>query len=142
MNPKSFMVPMMILFLAIVLVFLGAATAEEPRPFIPDKALCVKMLRFGKQAYQRGKYLDAKEYFRKAVQADPSSGVAWRYYDQATIFALAEKVEKNAGLTLPDLSTREEVGTGTPSSAPTPPPPPTVPSKKGTEFKIVEDEGC
>jgi hypothetical protein len=49
---------------------------EEPRLFIPDKALCAKMLRFGKQAYMRGRYLNAKAYFRRAVQADPASVVA------------------------------------------------------------------
>ena len=79
-----------------------------PRPANcpPDKELCARMLRFGNEAYARGKYLDAKEYFRKAVKADPTSLKAWRYYDQAVIFGLAEKVEKNANLILPDVSTR------------------------------------
>ena len=62
------------------------------------------MLATGKQAYQRGKYLDAKEYFRKAIQADPTSTVAWRYYDTAVIFGLAEKVGKNSDLIAPDVS--------------------------------------
>jgi hypothetical protein len=116
--------------------------AEEPKLFIPDKALCAKMLRHGKEAYMRGKYLDAKAYFRKAVQADPTSQTAWRYYDQAAIFALAERVEKDAGLIMPGVSTRQTLDTETPSA---PPPPPTAaaPAKKEeTEFRIVEDEGC
>ena len=115
-------------------------TGEEPKLFIPDKALCAKMLRFGKQAYQRGKYLDAKEYFRKAVQADPGSQVAWRYYDLAAIFALAEKVEKNADLVAPGASVR---GEGSPQATPppSPPSPKAAPSPK-QEFKIVDDEGC
>jgi tetratricopeptide (TPR) repeat protein len=79
------------------------------------------MIRHGQEAYQRGKYLDAKEYFRKAVQADPSSLAAWAYYDQAVIFALAEKVEKNANLVMPDTSTRSGVQAA--ASAKTPPPP-------------------
>jgi hypothetical protein len=118
----------------------STAVCEEPKGFIPDKALCAKMLRFGKEAYERGKYLDAKEYFRKAVQADPTSTLAWRSYDQAVIFALAEKVEKNANLVLPDTSSREETRSGAlsaPQPATTPPA-----AKKGTGFKIVEDEGC
>ncbi len=113
---------------------------EEPKVFIPDQALCAKMLRFGKQAYMRGKYLDAKEFFRKAVQADPGSPVAWRYYDLATVFALAEKVEKNAGLIAPDVSTRE-----VPAPGATPPSPPPVSEPAPVEkdqFKIIEDEGC
>jgi len=98
------------------------------------------MLRFGKQYYMRGKYLDAKEYFRKAVQADPTSQKAWQYYDLATIFALAEKVEKNANLIAPDTSTREVPST----AVPTPPPPSPGTPKPAEEsgFKIVDDEGC
>jgi len=111
---------------------------DKPKLFIPDKALCAKMLRFGKQAYERGKYLDAKEYFRKAVQADPGSPVAWRYYDMAVIFGLAEKVEKNAGMTAPDTSVRGEAG----SAAPPPPPAKAAPAPKKDEFVIEEDEGC
>jgi len=70
----------------------GVLAEGKPKLFIPDKALCAKMLRFGKEAYMRGKYLDAKEYFRKAIQADPTSQTAWRYYEQAVIFGLAERV--------------------------------------------------
>jgi tetratricopeptide (TPR) repeat protein len=99
------------------------------------------MLRFGKEAYQRGKYLDAKQYFRKAVKADPTSPVAWRYYDQAVIFALAEKVEKDATLTFPDVSERQELSTRALPSVPPPPSKP-APTQEDTEFKIVEDEGC
>ena len=113
--------------------------AEEQKSFIPDKALCAKMLRFGQQSYQRGKYLDAKEYFRKAIQADPDAMMAWKYYDMATIFGLAEKVEKNGNLIAPDVSERGEKKSGNlvPS---TPPPPRTGPAKK--KFVIEEDEGC
>jgi len=116
--------------LATVLFLPRVSTGEEPKLFIPDKALCAKMIRFGKQAYTRGKYLDAKEYFRKAVQADPMSQVAWKHYDMAAIFALAEKVEKNTDLIAPD------------SSVPSPPPaPPAPPIKKGGA-QIEEEEGC
>lgn len=85
----------------------------------------------------RGKYLDAKEYFRKAVQADPASPVAWRYYDLTTIFALAEKVEKDASLVAPDVSGRGEEG-----SPPAPPPASEAAPAPEKEFKIVDDEGC
>ncbi|MFZ0452015.1 MAG: hypothetical protein WAL98_22510 [Desulfatiglandaceae bacterium] len=129
------------LFLALVIGIPGRTMAQEPTSFVPDKAQCAKMLRFGKEAYSRGMYLDAKEYFRKAVQADPGSSVAWRYYDQAVIFALAEKVQKNAGLVLPDVSKRPVSGKTTPQAAP---PPPAAGKSKGKDsgFKIIEDEGC
>ena len=133
--------PLVFLSFVLMILFIPVdVVGEEPKVFIPDKALCAKMLRFGKEAYMRGKYLDAKEFFRRAVQADPASTVAWRYYDLATVFALAEKVEKNSDLIAPDVSTRAVPAPGTPP----PPPPPAsepVPEKKD-QFKIVEDEGC
>jgi hypothetical protein len=116
--------------------------AQEPVNCKPDKELCAKMIRFGNEAYIRGKYLDAKEYFRKAVKADPTSLKAWRYYDQAIIFALAEKVEKNANLVLPDVSRRQEAGGGSSTAAPPVPPKPTVGQQEELGFKIVDDEGC
>ncbi|HDM10674.1 MAG: hypothetical protein JRI39_02790 [Deltaproteobacteria bacterium] len=119
----------------------GVLAEGKPKLFIPDKALCAKMLRFGKEAYMRGKYLDAKEYFRKAIQADPTSQTAWRYYDQAVIFGLAERVEKDAGLLLPGKSIRAEQPAPAGTQA-TPPQTTTSEEKKEPEFKIVEDEGC
>jgi len=109
-----------------------------------DKALSAKMLRFGQQAYVRGKYLDAKEYFRKAIQADPTSVNAWTYYDMSVVFGLAEKVEKNANLVLPDVSTRQEADAGLPpEAAASPPAAATQKAKKvAPKFKIVDDEGC
>lgn len=138
-------------FLALALLFTLSFTvpvpAQESKLFIPDKALCAKMLRLGKESYSRGKYLDAKEYFRKAVQADPGSMEAWRHYDQAVIFGLAEKVEKEAGFLAPDVSARGEVQAApasapeAPAAPPAAPAPPPAPKEK-IEFKIVEDEGC
>ena len=137
---KSISLTILSVFFGTILALNSGAFAEEPKLFIPDKALCAKMLRFGKESYQRGKYLDAKEYFRKAVQADPTSKVAWHYYDIATVFALAEKVEKNAGLLAPGVSSREE--SGAPSSSPPPPTAKPAEEKEKVEFKIVDDEGC
>jgi len=138
MEKKFFLKSLTGLFLILFLLFPPTVPAEESSQEGPDKAFCAKMIRHGQEAYQRGKYLDAKEYFRKAVQADPSSVSAWAYYDQAVIFALAEKVEKDANLTMPGTSTRSEQQAATPT-AKTPPPP--KPEKKPA-FVIVEDEGC
>jgi hypothetical protein len=137
---KSTALSVLTFFVLTLLTFSSGAIAEETKLFIPDKALCAKMLRFGKESYQRGKYLDAKEYFRKAVQADPQSKVAWHYYDLAAVFALAEKVEKNADLLTPGISARGESDTG--SAAPPPPPAKPAEEKEKVEFKIVDDEGC
>ena len=138
MNRNTLLV--IVLFsLTTLLLLSNPALGEEPKVFVPDKALCAKMLRFGKEAYMRGKYLDAKEYFRKAVQADPASQTAWRYYDLASVFALAEKVEQNADLITPGQSVREMSGAG--ATSPPPPATPSPPAKKPA-FKIVDDEGC
>lgn len=129
------------LFFAAALCFITPYVfAEQQTSFEPDKALSAKMLRFGLQSYERGKYLDAKEYFRKAIQADPNFTAAWRYYDRATIFAVAEKVEKNASLIAPDVSPTVEKGHGK-GVPPAPPPPQAGPAQK-KKFVIVEDEGC
>jgi len=140
MNRKHCVLAFFGCFLVASFCLAFTSAAEEPQVLVIDKDLCAKMLRFGKQAYERGRYLDAKEYFRKAVQADPHSLTAWRYYDMAAVFALAEKVEKNTGLVAPDVSVRGEQA---PQAAPMPPParPQPAPPKE-EEFVIVDDEGC
>jgi len=143
-KPK-FIAPMVLALLLTIFFSLPVHTmAQGPENCPPDKELCARMIRFGMEAYARGKYLDAKEYFRKAVKADPASIKAWRYYDQAIIFGLAEKVEKDANLILPDVSSRQEGGITTSPTLPTSPPPPepAVGKKKETGFKIIDDEGC
>jgi tetratricopeptide (TPR) repeat protein len=116
---------------------LNAAAADAEGP-APDKALCAKMIQTGKQAYQAGRFLDAKEYFRKAVQADPSSTAAWEHYDLSVINALGEKVNKNSGLIAPGGS-----GEAPAKGIEAPPPPPQAPAPaKKPKFVIEDDEGC
>ncbi|MFO7554747.1 MAG: hypothetical protein R6W88_06050 [Desulfobacterales bacterium] len=144
MKPK-FIASIVLVFFLIVFFFVPVhVMAQGPENCPPDKDLCARMIRFGMESYARGKYLDAKEYFRKAVKADPTSIQAWRYYDQAVIFGLAEKVEKNADLVLPDISTRQESGVSTSPapSASTPVPEPPAKEEEKIEFKIIDDEGC
>ncbi|MBU0987812.1 MAG: hypothetical protein KKH68_11230 [Proteobacteria bacterium] len=151
MKVKMFVLIALVVALSAILFLPKNFSAQGPANCPPDKELCAKMLRFGQQAYLRGKYLDAKEYFRKAIQADASSVTAWSYYDMSVVFALAEKVEKNASLILPDVSTRQEAGAGlapeaaVPSSeapVPTSEAAPQKSKKGGIKFKIVDDEGC
>jgi len=114
-----------------------SVSGEDAKAFVPDKARCAQMIQFGKQSYQRGKFLDAKEYFRMALQADSASSKAWMHYDLAVISALAEKVNKNMGLIAPDISMQGpgEAQVAAPSLAPKPAP---------DKFAIPEgeEEGC
>jgi len=139
---KWSMLTAMVFLLTIIFLPLTYVTAQDASVCQPDKALCARMIRFGQEAYARGKYLDAKEYFRKAVKADPTSLKAWRFYDQTVIFGLAEKVEKNANLVLPDVSTRQETQTGLSPAPPPAPPKPAASQQKNSGFKILDDEGC
>ena len=128
---------LVLFLLASVVLLPQIARTEEPKAYVPDKTRCSEMIRFGKQAYDRGKFLDAKEYFRQAVQSDPTSHAAWHHYDLSVVSALAEKVNKDSDLLAPDVS---EKGRTQPSSgAASPPPPPPVKKQK---IEIEEDEGC
>lgn len=134
-----------LLYIGLAVVFIGGllflpgyACADNTTASSPDKSLCAKMIQSGKQAYQAGRYLDAKEYFRKAIQADPSSAAAWEHYDLAITHALAEKVEKKSGLIAPDESAKDPAKAVEASPAP---PQPQAPAKK-PKFVIEEDEGC
>jgi len=141
-KPNASFIIVVVFLLTIFFAASTYITAQDQANCPPDKELCARMIRFGTEAYARGKYLDAKEYFRKAVKADPTSLKAWRYYDQAVIFGLAEKVEKNANLVLPDVSSRKEAVGDLSPAAPPVSSEKTVQPQEEIGFKIVDDEGC
>jgi len=147
MIPKRIYAWSTILIAAMVLVPpFGLFAGKQPN-YVPDKALCAQMLKAGKEYYRRGKYLDAKNYFRKAIQADHTSKKAWRYYEQTVVFALAEKVEKQNDLLVPDVSIRSEVGAGghprVPATTITVAPPISPEESAGaSEEEVEEEEGC
>ncbi len=137
----------LVLVLAVVTMaaFLLAPTGliAQKSGYQPDKELCAKMIAAGKEYYTRGKYLDAKNFFRKAIEADPQSQKAWRHYDQAVIFALAEKVEKKNDFLVPDASIRSEAGGAVHSPQTiTPVAPVQQPAADKEAFKPTEEEGC
>lgn len=141
MKKKIFLCVLVMFVLAFFLGVSQLVTAQDKNICI-NRDLCVKMIRLGEEAYWRGRYLDAKQYFKKAIQADPTSEKAWRYYDLATIYALAEKVEKNLNLVAPDVSTRQEVSSSTSKSSQVETPQNVPVPQKNEEFVIVDDEGC
>ena len=77
---------------------------NKRNPLIRTAEYCASMIRFGKEAFQRGRYLDAKQFFRQAIEADRTNSKAWLYYDRTVIFALAEKVEQRSTLLAPGRS--------------------------------------
>jgi tetratricopeptide (TPR) repeat protein len=72
------------------------------------------MLRKGQEAFSRGRYNEAKDFFRKAVQADPGSQKAWSNYDLAQIYAVAEQF-KNHGRIIQSTAPSPEVTEALPS---------------------------
>lgn len=70
-----------------------------------DAALCSRLIRFGKVSLERKRYVEAKRFFWKAILVEPTSKLAWMYYDQAVLFTLADQVERSPGLVgLPGLA--------------------------------------
>ena len=153
MRLKTILAILAVLTMAIAFVVPTGIMAQKSRVplgqlqnYVPDKILCAKMLRLGQEYYSRGKYLDAKNFFRRAIEADMTSKKAWRYYDQAIVFALAEKVEKQNDLLVPDVSIRSEGSShqGASAALPTTPvvktKPAAAPADK--EAEVEEEEGC
>ena len=80
------------LFLVTPYLSTYAVTGEQ-------KTMCSNLIRHGKEELQRKKFSQAKKFFREAIQVDPANKTAWKYYDQAVIFALAAQVRVDDSLT-------------------------------------------
>jgi len=88
-----------------------------------DEELSGRLVRFGLVSLKRGRYIEAKRFFWKAILVNPTSNVAWLYYDQAVIHTLADEVPRVPSLVgLPGLSDE--------------------PGAKPATAKPEEEEGC
>jgi len=93
MMKKSILFLFLPLFLTISLLLIDSLAGESHRRECPpDKDLCALMIRRGVEAFDRGKYQDARAYFRKAIAADPESEVAWKYYDLSMLYDLGKQI--------------------------------------------------
>jgi len=119
----------------------NAPAQDEAQVCPPDKELCAEMIRKGKEAYWRGKYQQAKAFFRRAIKADAASERAWQAYDLSVIHAMANKADRNLELVTLEESAKEAARGEEPSKA----------EKKeekeedtgtGSGFTIIQDEGC
>jgi Tfp pilus assembly protein PilF len=123
----------------------GLAAADQfvvcPQDVKKRQALCALMIRYGKDALVRHSYLEARDMFQKAIQADPTSRVAWAYYNRALVLSLSWNFQKTGRLfkpgTAPKFTPAPAAGakpSALPAKKPAPaasPIPPTPP-----------DEGC
>ncbi len=68
--------------------------------YVVDKALCKQLVTSGNLAMDSGNLSEAKDYFQKAVQADPMSETAWKLFEKSLV--------AYSGGTLPSESENEE----------------------------------
>jgi tetratricopeptide (TPR) repeat protein len=99
--------------------------AGQAFPVDPDSAAL--MLRKGKEAFSRARYGEAREYFRKAIQADPHSQKSWSYYDLAQLYTVAEQF-KNHGRVVTSSAPAPEETAAPALAAPAAPLPPAAPT--------------
>lgn len=130
------------LSLALGLGLAVAAEVAKPAPGV-DKAASAEKIRFGREAFDRGQFSQAKQHFRQAVQADPTSNTAWAFYDLSVMFDVAEQVKNAGSVRVSDAPTPDSLKATAPTapapaaSAPAAPTaaPPAIPN-------IKPDEGC
>jgi hypothetical protein len=108
---------MALMLLWIVGLGLGGSYAQisPGKSQIVNPELSALLLRKGKESFSRGRYNEAKNLFRKAIQADPDSQTAWSYYDLAQLYAVAEQF-KNHGRILNSTAPPLEEASGSPQS--------------------------
>ncbi len=100
-----------------------AQQTSSGQAYAVDPELCALMLRKGREAFLRGKYTEAKDLFRKAVQADPNSQKAWSNYDLAQMYSVAEQFKNHGRIVQSTAPAPEETAV-----MPQPPSPVVAPS--------------
>jgi hypothetical protein len=147
--------------LIFTLLFALTALSQEgyKSPCPPDEDFYALMIRSGNEAYDRGKYLDARKYYRMAIASDPSSARAWALYDRSFLAHMANQIERT-GKFIPFLPTddlkkmlmavprripQREPSAQIPGPVPLTPQPPRetpVQEKMPQGVIIGDDEGC
>jgi len=96
----------------------NAQTSKAGQAFQADPELCALMLRKGKESFSRTKYNEAKDFFRKAVQADPTSQKAWSYYDLSLFYTVGEQYKNHGKVVLSSAPQPEAAQELAPPTAP------------------------
>ena len=82
----------------------------------PDRSAL--MVRKGQESFSRSKFNEAKEFFRKAVQADPTSQKAWSYYDLSLFYTVGEQYKNHGKVVLSSAPQPEATQETAPPTAP------------------------
>lgn len=130
------------LSLALGLGLAVAADVAKPAQCV-DKDACAEKIRFGREAFDRGQFNQAKQHFRQAVQADPTSNTAWAFYDLSVMYGVAEQVKSAGSVKVSGAPTPDSLK----ASAPAAPAPaastPAAPSPSPAAIPAIKpDEGC
>jgi outer membrane biosynthesis protein TonB len=99
---------MLVLFSVIGLEGAYAQQSKSGQAYTLDPEVCALMLRKGKESFARARYNEAKDLFRKAIQADPTSQKAWSYYDLAQMYSVAEQFKNHGRIVQSSAPTPEK----------------------------------
>ncbi len=138
MRASRLVIVMAVVAAAGIAVALGVSAGVKVPAQCVNKKLCEENLRHGLEAFNRGRYSEAKAFFREAVKADPSSIKAWSFYDLSVMYDVAEQV-KRAGKV--KISSAPVPGSYSSQPAAAQPPAPPAPQQSSGGV-IIEDEGC
>ena len=78
----------------------SAQTSGSGQALQVDPERSALMLRKGQEFFSRAKFNEAKDFFRKAVQADPTSQKAWSYYDLSLFYTVGEQYKNHGRIVL------------------------------------------
>ena len=95
----------------------NAQTSGAGQAIQVDPERSAMLVRKGQESFSRSKFNEAKDFFRKAVQADPTSQKAWSYYDLSLFYTVGEQY-KNHGKIVLSSAPQLEAAQETPPIAP------------------------
>lgn len=89
-----------------VIAFLGTITPTISSRTIPVSKSAVHA---GNEAYARGHYLDARKYYKEAIQAGQGSQKVWMQYDRALLMNTMQQLKSDPSVLDPARSNRNEI---------------------------------
>jgi hypothetical protein len=96
----------------------NAQTARAGQASQVDSERSALMVRKGQESFSRSKFNEAKEFFRKAVQADPTSQKAWSYYDLSLFYTAGDQFKNHGKIVLSSAPQPEASQEIAPATAP------------------------